>query len=103
MNAQKVSNWIYVGIVFVLILCNFALSFISVDLKNDGQRTMVQWPFVLFVCVWGAIGHLLARRTGFPEMWDPAVPSPQKWILPLVLGSITGIGSIVFDLIHPIS
>jgi hypothetical protein len=103
MDARKLSNWIYVAIVTTMILCNVALLNQSLDLKTEGQRTMLQWPFVLFLSVWGAAGVFLARKIGFPEMWDPRVPSPRKWILPLILGAITGAGSIVFDLIRPIS
>ncbi len=64
---------------------------------------MVKWPFVFSISLWGAVGVVLARRVGFPELWDPSIPSPRKWILPLVLGVFTGLASILFDVIHPLA
>jgi hypothetical protein len=45
----------------------------------------------------GYVGLLLARRLGFPEIWDPAIPQRLKFLAPALVGAEVGLFFIVAD------
>lgn len=49
----------------------------------------------------GFIGLILARRTGFPELWDSRVSNRQRFLIPSVIGLVYGVVTIIIDLQSP--
>lgn len=47
----------------------------------------------------GYAGYLLSKKTSLPEIWDPAISLRKKFIVPMVVGIISGLILIAGDLI----
>ena len=45
----------------------------------------------------GWIGLLLARKLGFPDLWEPGVSNRQRFLIPALVGAATGLCFILAD------
>ena len=45
----------------------------------------------------GYVGLRLAQRLGFPPLWDPALTQRQRWLVPALVGTATGVFFVVAD------
>jgi hypothetical protein len=94
------STLTFLGLVACLILVKVILEvahFPPETFPHPAQLTTFQWPFIAGVGVAGLVGVLLARLTGFPEMWDPKVSQFNRFILPAVLGLAFGFAEVAAD------
>ncbi|HEU4642509.1 MAG TPA: hypothetical protein VFS44_08650 [Gemmatimonadaceae bacterium] len=55
------------------------------------------WPVIGVVTAAGLVGISLAARTGFPGVWDPAVPLRERLALPASLGFALGAVAVFVD------
>lgn len=65
------------------------------------QEGAFYWTTILAIAVMGFIGLILARRTGFPEIWDTKVSNRQRFLIPAVIGVIYGVITVIIDLRDP--
>lgn len=74
----------------------------AIELLADVEYNLVgqQAPLAGLVLygLLGAAGLWLSRRTGFPRMWDPNISNRGRFLLPAVIGVVTGLGMIGMDL-----
>jgi membrane protease YdiL (CAAX protease family) len=58
--------------------------------------------FLLILAVYGSLGFLglkLAKRIGFPEIWEKGITNRQRFLTQLAIGLILGVVLIVLDLV----
>jgi hypothetical protein len=65
------------------------------------QEGAFSWITILAIAVMGFIGLILARRTGFPDLWDTKVSNRQRFLIPVVIGLVYGVVTIIIDLRNP--
>jgi hypothetical protein len=101
-DARVRSHLVYAGLVATMAGCLLARGAFEVRYRSAGQRLAFSWPFLAFLAGWGLLGLLLARRAGFPEMWDPPRwRAGAPWALGL--GLATGALSILADRLRPLA
>jgi hypothetical protein len=65
------------------------------------QEGALSWVTILAIAAMGLIGLILARRTGFPEIWDPKVSNLKRFLIPTVIGFAYGVITVIIDLRDP--
>ena len=50
------------------------------------SRGALEWPFVAAIAVCGALGILISRQVGIPEMWDPRISNRRRIVIPAFFG-----------------
>ncbi len=65
------------------------------------QEAAFFWTTILAIAVMGFIGLILARRTGFPDIWDPKISQRQRFLIPTVIGLLYGVITVIEDLRSP--
>jgi hypothetical protein len=65
------------------------------------QESAFYWTTILAIAVMGFIGLILARRTGFPEIWDIKVSNRQRFLIPAAIGLVYGAITVIEDLRNP--
>jgi hypothetical protein len=65
------------------------------------QESAFYWTTILVIAVMGLIGLILARRTGFPEIWDTKVSNRQRFLIPTLIGLVYGAITVIEDLAKP--
>ncbi len=108
MKKVSLSTRIYFGLVVILAL----LAGICVLLPQGSMTQAQNLPapgsvlalvnaavMLVFYGGLGFLGLYLSRKLGFADIWDPKVSSRQRFLVPLIAGTGTGIFFIVADLI----
>lgn len=91
---------IYAGLVLVLaILLAIVLAQDIEATLPASQSQLLTVPVLLVTSLLGAVGAILAERTGFPGIWEEDIPLKRKLLLPLVLGVAFGVGFVVLSLL----
>ncbi|MAU00215.1 MAG: hypothetical protein CL608_24000 [Anaerolineaceae bacterium] len=80
------SGWVFAGLVTALVLLRLILLFLPEQAILASQESLLSWTAVAIVIVLGFAGRYLARRTGFPRMWDTAVTTTGRLLLPVIIG-----------------
>ena len=88
----------YAGLIASLIGCRLALAFVSLDFKTAGQRLMLQWWFLAAIAIYGALGVLLLKRTGFSGMST----TRRGALLAALHGALVGLATIAVDILRPL-
>jgi hypothetical protein len=65
------------------------------------QEGAFSWTTILAITAMGFVGLVLARRTGFPEIWDNKVSNRQRFLIPVVIGLVYGAITVIIDLRNP--
>lgn len=67
----------------------------NVEYDLAGQQA--PWAGLVLYGFLGIVGLWLARRTGFPDLWEPEIANRFRFLLPAVTGAVTGLGMIAMD------
>ena len=65
------------------------------------QEGAFYWTTILAIALMGLIGLILSRRTGFPEIWDAKVSNRQRFLIPILVGLVYGLVTVIKDLPAP--
>ena len=94
-------------VVLVLIKIFFLIS--PVTMPVAGNEAAFAPLTILIVAVMGLLGLLLARRTGFPEIWDERISNRQRFLIPCVIGLVYGLATVgplmlgISNRVHPLA
>lgn len=89
----------FLALMGYLVLLKLLITYVfSPDVfAHPSQRETFEWPFLGILTAAGLVGVWLAGRTGFPAMWDPAVSTKQRFLIPALLGMGFGLLGIAVD------
>ena len=101
MKSLSPSVKIYIGV--VLFLCAVKLLFLlfPTAFPLAEQESAFRWTTIAVIALLGAIGLVLSRRTGIPDIWDPKISLPQRFLLPTIIGLAYGVITVIRDLPSP--
>lgn len=85
----------YVVLVAILFLAKTIEGLAGIEYNVAGQQAPLAG--LLLYTLLGIAGLWLAKRTGFPGMWDPAITNRHRFLLPAAAGIIIGFGMIATD------
>lgn len=91
---------IHLGIIAVFVLIKLLFLAFPVEFRAKGQEMAFSWQLVLMISLMGLAGIWLARRTGFPDIWDERVSSRQRLLIPAIVGLIYGLVTVVPKLVN---
>jgi hypothetical protein len=91
MKHLSTSTRIYFGLIAVLIIIKIFFLISPVTLPLAGNEGVFSPLIILILAVMGYVGLLLARRTGFPEIWDGRISNRQRFLIPCIVGLIYGV------------
>lgn len=97
----SVSTRIYLGLVAFLIAVKVIFLLFPTAFPLAEQAGAFYWRTILAIAVMGFIGLVLARRTGFPEIWDAKVSHRQRFLIPTAIGLVYGVITVITDLRNP--
>ena len=111
MQHLSASTWTYIALIVILAALAAANAFLpqgQFTALPTAQQTLPSKPRMALVSAGtmlvlygglGFVGLLLARKLGFPEIWDPAVSNRQRFLTPALAGAGLGVFFIVADLL----
>ena len=91
MRHLSTSTKIYFGLIAVLVLIKIFFLISPVTLPLAGNEGVFAPLTILILAVMGFVGLLLARRTGFADIWDEMVSNRQRLLIPCIVGLIYGV------------
>ena len=94
MKPLSTSTRIYFGLIAVLILIKIFFLISPVTLPLASNAVVFSPLTILILAVMGFVGLLLARRTGFADIWDESVSKRQRFLIPFIVGLIYGLVTI---------
>lgn len=104
MKRQSISALTYLGLIAVLVVVQVLFTFAPVDCIVPAQAVALTWQAVIVAAVLGFVGLVLARKTGFPTMWDAQISNKQRFLIPALVG--LGAGTLIlvlFGLVQPLN
>ena len=71
------------------------------DLPLSKAVFAVAITFVVFIIygLLGIIGMKLSRKIGYPDIWDDNITNRERFLIPVFIGGLLGLGLIVIDFI----
>jgi hypothetical protein len=79
---------------------------VSVDQLPASKPLMALATGGMLLVGYGGLGYVglrLAQRLGFPALWDPELPPRRRWLVPALVGAVTGLFFIAADgLLRPL-
>ena len=85
---------IYCGLIVLLVLIKVLFLISPVTLPVAGNEAAFSPLTILIIGVMGLLGLLMARRTGFPEIWDERITNRQRFLIPCVIGLVYGVATV---------
>jgi hypothetical protein len=98
---SSISTKIYLGFIAFMVAVKVTFILFPTVFPGADQEGAFSWTTILAIAVMGFIGLLLARRTGFPELWDTKVSNRQRFLIPVVIGLVYGVVTVIIDLRNP--
>jgi hypothetical protein len=98
---SSISTKIYLGLIAFMVAVKVTFILFPTVFPGADQEGAFSWTTILAIAVMGFIGLLLARRTGFPELWDAKVSNRQRFLIPTVIGLVYGVVTVIIDLRNP--
>jgi hypothetical protein len=98
---SSISMKIYLGLIAFMVAVKVLFLLFPTAFPLAEQAGAFSWTTILAIAVMGFIGLILARRTGFPEIWDSKVSNRQRFLIPTVIGFAYGLVTIIIDLRNP--
>lgn len=98
---SSISTKIYLGLIAFMVAVKVTFILFPTVFPGADQEGAFSWTTILAIAVMGFIGLLLARRTGFPELWDAKVSNRQRFLIPVVIGLVYGVVTVIIDLRNP--
>ncbi len=87
----------------VLLAIAFAGILIGQDMESEGRFIRV-WRYADLAWMLVGVPFLfLQAKAGLPDLWEPAVSTQKRWLIPLMIGAIFGILDILVIkvIMHP--
>jgi hypothetical protein len=100
-KSLSISTKIYLGLVAFMVAVKVTFLLLPTVFPGADQEGAFYWTTILAIAMMGFIGLILARRTGFPEVWDATVSNRQRFLIPAVIGFAYGIITVIIDLRNP--
>ena len=100
-NSLSISTKIYLGLVAFMVAVKVTFLLFPTVFPGADQEGAFYWTTIFTIAVMGFIGLILARRTGFPGVWDATVSNRQRFLIPAVIGFAYGIITVIIDLRNP--
>ncbi len=98
---SSISTRIYLGLIAFMVAVKVIFLLFPTVFPGADQEGAFSWITILAIAVMGFIGLILARRTGFPEIWDAKVSNRQRFLIPAVIGLVYGAVTVIIDLRNP--
>jgi len=99
LHAKNSTQWsmsikIFVGLVLTIILSKIIWTLAQLD-DPIVEQGVNSWLGIVAVAGLGFLALKLAPRVGFPDLWDERVSNRQRFIIPMVVGIVFGIGQVI--------
>src|SRR5918997_1703890 len=91
----------YLALVLFLVAVKILFLTFPTRFPLADQEGAFSWLTIGIVSALGFIGLVLARRSGFPDLWDAAVSNRQRFLIPALVGLVYGVITILYDLSDP--
>lgn len=95
MDRLSTSLRTYFGLIAFLVLIKIFFLFFRVTLPLAGNEVVFSLLTILTLAVLGFVGFLMARRTGFADIWDERVSNYQRFLIPCIVGLTYGLVTVV--------
>lgn len=102
MKKLSASTKTYLVLVAFLVLVKIVFLLVPTAFPLAQQESAFYWITIGIIALMGLVGLVLARRTGFPNTWDPKVSNTQRFLIPLVIGLVYGVITVLKDLSNPV-
>src|SRR5687767_10093922 len=109
MKHLSTSTRIYFGLIAGLIVIKIFFLISPVTFPIAGNEGVFSPLTILILAVMGYVGVLLARRTGFPDIWEERISNRQRFLIPCIVGLIYGVVTVAplllgeFNRLHPLA
>jgi hypothetical protein len=87
-NRFSTSNILFAGLLAALILLRIIFALLPAQKILPSQESLLTWSAVLTIIPLALVGNFLARRTGFPRIWDTTIETWKR----LGISALTGLG-----------
>jgi hypothetical protein len=99
LTAKNVTQWnisikIFAGLILTVILSKVVYTLAQLD-DPIVEQGVNSWLGILLVAGLGFLALKLAPRAGFPDLWDERVSNRQRFLMPMIVGIIFGIGQVI--------
>jgi hypothetical protein len=101
MKALSVSLKTYLALIAFLAAVKIVFLLFPTTFPLEEQESAFYWTTISIIALMGFVGFALARRTGFPEIWDARVSNKQRFLIPAVIGLVYGFITVLKDLSAP--
>ncbi len=91
----------YIALVLCLIVVKLVFVAFPTVFPGADQEGAFYWTTILIVGSIGLAGLFLSSRAGFPDVWDQRVSNRQRFLIPVLIGLIYGIETVLRDLPSP--
>jgi hypothetical protein len=96
-NSTKIYLALFAFLVFVkVIFLLFPTTFPMAE-----QEGAFSWTTIAVIILIGVVGWGLSRRTGFPDIWDARISNRQRLFIPILIGLVYGVETVLRDLPNP--
>jgi len=99
MNSSSIIT--YTIIVLILIGIKVLFLVFPVRLTAVDQGTAFAWKTLIAIVIFGGIGLFLSPIAGIPDLWDPTVDNFHRFGIPILVGILYGIITIIKDIRKP--
>jgi hypothetical protein len=101
MNVNNSSMITYTIIVLLLIGIKLLFLVFPVRLRTEDQGTAFAWTTLIAIAIFGGLGLFLSHKAGFPDLWDPKVDNFHRFGIPILVGILYGIITVMKDIRKP--
>jgi len=95
---MKNSEKLFFGLLGIGILCHI----IFLPYYPDSSMMIMNW---ITIPIYGILGYIGLKRfeekAGFPDIFEESVNYKYRYLIPMILGVIFGVGAIIFDILNP--
>jgi len=89
----------YMVLMSYLVLVKGLLIFFPQVFRSPTQAAVFEWKFIGLWTLAGLIGVTLSVRTGFPPLWNAAIPKTRRLLFPILLGVGFGVIAVATDVL----
>ena len=101
MKNLSTSVKIYIGVVAFLFAVKLVFLLFPTRFPLAEQESAFYWTTIVVIALLGFVGLILSRKIGFPDIWDPRISVRQRFLLPIIIGLVYGLITVVRDLPNP--
>lgn len=101
MKNLSTSTRIYILLVAFLVAVKIIFLLFPATFPRADQEGAFSWMMIAAIALMGFIGLFLSRRTGFPDIWDTRISNKQRFLIPIIIGLVYGVLTVIKDLPSP--